>query len=266
MTYRSDDPLVITMHARNAARSSLVLGVALAIAAGCGGSGRRTLIPGPETVAASPDANQPYVVRMSDGVRDWEVEFPESATGYEVRIPLRGGGSTARLEDLPEAMTEADRELLSELRRSEDGMEREGVFRDDEALITGTPGASSDPTADDEPAARPGDTEPAPSRPSYLLGISEVRRLYRSGNPEVAMVRLTRLLRAYPDDTRLLAMKGTLWLRLGRPELARRAYEEVLHREPDNRAVQQALRRLQQSPGGGDTSLDSDFPAPSGSE
>ena len=254
-------------HPRNAIRAT-VLFLAVALAIGCGGGGRRTLIPGPETVAASPDANQPYVVRMSDGVRDWEVEFPESATGYEVRIPLRGGGgaSTARLEDLPETMTEADRELLSELRRSEAGMEREGVFRGDEGLITGTPGASRDPTADDEPAATPGDSEPAPSRPSYLLGISEVRRLYRSGNPEVAMVRLTRLLRAYPDDTRLLAMKGTLWLRLGRPELARRAYEEVLHSEPENRAVQQALRRLSQSPGGGETSLESDFPEPAGSE
>ena len=81
MTYRSDDPLVITMHARKPARSSHVLRDALAIAAGCGGSGRRTLIPGPETVAASPDANQPYVVRMSDGVRDWEVEFPSRRRG-----------------------------------------------------------------------------------------------------------------------------------------------------------------------------------------
>src|SRR5690606_23452722 len=176
--------------------------------------------------------------------------------------PLRGGSSGgSRLEDLPDAMTDADRELLSELRRTDEGMEREGVFRDGEGLITGTPGAARDPTADDEPAATPSDEEPAPSRPSYLLGISEGRRLYRGGSPEVAMVRLTRLLRAYPDDTRLLAMKGTLWLRLGRPELARRAYEEVLHREPDNRAVQQALRRLSQSPGGGaDTSLESDFP------
>jgi tetratricopeptide (TPR) repeat protein len=249
---------------RNATRSSLAVlavGAALVIATGCRG-GRRALIPGPETVAASPDANQPYVVRMSDGVRDWEVEFPESATGYEVRIPLRGAASTARLEDLPDAMTDADRELLSELRRTEEPMEREGVFRDGEDLVTGEPEDGA--TAEGEPAAQ-SDEEPAPSRPSYLLGISEVRRLYRGGNPEVAMVRLTRLLRAYPDDTRLLAMKGTLWLRLGRPELARRAYEEVLHREPDNRAVQQALRRLQQSPGD-DTSLESDFPAPTGAE
>src|SRR6056297_884533 len=32
---------------------------------------------------------QRYVVRMSDGQRDWEVEFPDVANGYEVRIPLR---------------------------------------------------------------------------------------------------------------------------------------------------------------------------------
>lgn len=229
--------------------------LALAAAASACGGNRRTLVPGPETVDASPDANPPYVVRMSDGTRDWEVEFPESATGYEVRIPLRGRGGSGRgrIEDLPEPMTEADRELLSEMRRTEGSMEREGVFRGGEDLVQGRPserGASP-------PAS--GDEAPAPDRPSYLLGVSEVRRLYRGGNPEVAMVRLDRLLRAYPDDTRLLAMKGTLWLRLGRPELARRAYEEVLHREPDNRAVQQALRRLQSSQGG--EAADLDFPA-----
>lgn len=244
-----------TMHRNELLSPAVLAGIALTLAA-CGGGGRRVLVPGPETVHASPDAHQPYVVRMSDGVRDWEVEFPESATGYEVRIPLRGDGGRGRLEDLPEPMTEADRELLAEMRRSEASMEREGVFHEGEDLVTG---AAERERGARQAASGVDPEQPAPDRPSYLLGVSEVRRLYRSGNPEVAMVRLARLLRAYPDDTRLLAMKGTLWLRLGRPELARRAYEEVLQREPDNRAVQQALRRLQSSAGGEAAGLD--FPS-----
>src|SRR5262249_50734972 len=31
-----------------------------------------------------------YVVRMSDGEQDWELQLPEIATAYEVRIPLKG--------------------------------------------------------------------------------------------------------------------------------------------------------------------------------
>src|SRR5262249_3275872 len=58
---------------------------------------------------------QRHVIRMSDGSRDWEVEFPDVAVGYEVRIPLRGapaaGTGDARL---PTRLPAADRELLEE--------------------------------------------------------------------------------------------------------------------------------------------------------
>jgi tetratricopeptide (TPR) repeat protein len=233
------------------------LAIALLLLTACGGSDRRALMPGPETIGEAGPA-QPYVVRMSDGVRDWEVEFPEGTNGYEMRIPLRGARAEGEIEDLPASLTDADRELLTEMRRDEPEMENEGVFRGGRDLVA----------SEQAPAQRDRDEvsseEPAPSRPSYLLGVSEVRRLYRTGNPEVAMIRLDRLIQAYPNDTRLLAMKGTLWLRLGRPELARRAYEEVLRRDPENRAVQQALRRL--STAEEVPSLDSEFPEPGSEE
>ena len=31
-----------------------------------------------------------YVVRMTDGQRDWEIQLPEIATAYEVKVPLSG--------------------------------------------------------------------------------------------------------------------------------------------------------------------------------
>src|SRR5262249_52460178 len=56
-----------------------------------------------------------HVIRMSDGSRDWEVEFPDVATGYEVRIPLRGAqGMGPNLDPVPTRVTAADRELLEE--------------------------------------------------------------------------------------------------------------------------------------------------------
>lgn len=233
------------------------------VAIACGGN-RRALVAGPEVTAVTDHASAPpYVVRMSDGARDWEVEFPAGATGYEVRIPLRGqGGEQGRIEDLAPRITEADRELLSESRRqgpSTDPRDREGVSQSLRDLIVAEaaePGLEPEPGDTDatpaergqgERAAEAAPTGPTPSPPSYLHGISEVRRLYRTGNPEVAMIRLTELLRSYPDDVRLLAMKGTLWLRLGHPDLARRAWTDVLRREPDHPGVQSALRQLNEA-------------------
>lgn len=219
---------------------------------GCSNNNRRLLVPGPEMVGAASNPPQPYVVRMSDGRRDWEVEFPESASGYEVQIPLRtAGGEAGGVTDLADPMTDADRELLSELRRGEDVIDGEGIHRGEDNLITGAAEEQDiDPPEGDgrwvQGAPRSSD-DPAPSRPSYLRGVAEVRRLYRGGNPELAMIRVTQLLRAYPNDPRLLAMKGTLWLRLGRPEMARRVWEEVLRRDPENRSVRAALTRLNRS-------------------
>jgi hypothetical protein len=39
-------------------------------------------------------------------------------------------------------------------------------------------------------------------------------------------------------------MMGTLWLQLGRRELARETWERVLQIDPENRAVIEALRQL----------------------
>ncbi len=201
--------------------------------------------------------SQRYVVRMSDGKRDWEVEFPEVATGYEIRIPLEAaeGLSGPQGPDVlwdQSSLTDADRELLKQLRRTQPGMEHEGIFLNGKAagFAGKTPGTSV--SAKTEPAGKTpsaksvkaDETLPAPSRPSYLLGIEQVNQLFKKGSYELAMVRMSSLLRAYPADVRLLSMKGTLWVRMGRPELARTAWEQVLQIEPENPVVLEALRRL----------------------
>ncbi|MFU8806645.1 MAG: tetratricopeptide repeat protein [Bradymonadaceae bacterium] len=210
---------------------------------------------------------QRYVVRMSDGQRDWEVEFPETARGYEVRIPLKEDPSSPRRAGVraeTSNLTAADKELLEHLRRTNPDMEREGIFvggrnvndppdrnrrggLEPGAELDGEGRRVSDPGPAD--GTRGIEDRAAPTRPSYLLGIEEVQRLFRSGNHELAMVHLVDLEKAYPNDPRLLAMKGTLWMKLGRPELARETWERVLQIDPDNRAVLDALRSLNQGAG-----------------
>ena len=192
--------------------------------------------------------HQRYVVRMSDGYRDWEVEFPEVARGYEVRIPLDDDRREVRAGH--QSLTRADKELLEHLRRTDPDFERSGVYVGDEHIT-------------DRQARREGDqvehrerdrseADPAPTRPSYLRGIEQVQRLFEAGQYEAAMIQLSDLEDAYPNDVRIKSMKGTLWLRLGRERLAREAWEQVLQIDPDNQPVQEALRRL-------DTPADDDF-------
>lgn len=203
-------------------------------------------------------SSQRYVIRMSDGKRDWEVEFPNAASGYMVKIPLKNEPGDNGLVWESDNLTEADKELLKDLRRENPRMERDGVYKNGENIndpegrneLGGfDPGAELD--KDGKPIKDPGELalqqneeEAAKTRPSYLLGIEEVGKLFKSGNFELAMVRIVQLEKAYPSDVKILSMKGTLWMKLGKKNLAREAWEQVLQIEPDNRAVIQALKQV----------------------
>lgn len=202
-----------------------------------------------------------YVVRMSDGKRDWEVEFPESANGYQLRIPLNDGKKDLDVQGQP--LTKADKELLESRRRQNVATEREGVYADGKNLadderrnqagglqpgaeLGGEDSGAVDPWAGTE-------DQPAPTRRSYFLGIEEVQKLYRAGRYEMAVVFLKELDEDYPDDPKILSMMGTLYLKLNQEDLAREYWEKVLQIDPTNRAVIDALKQLNQRgvPSGG---------------
>lgn len=183
--------------------------------------------------------NRP-VVRMSDGQRDWEIEIPDTARGYEMRIPLR---EEHDVHDDYQALTDADRELIDHLRRTDPEFEREGVYVDGEHTSDREARRQlDDPEAADD--APDGEAEPAPTRTSYFRGIDRVQRFFEAGHYEQAMIHLANLERDYPTDERIKSMKGTLWLELGREQLARDSWEQVLQINPDNEPVREALQRL----------------------
>ena len=50
---------------------------------------------------------------MTDGQRDWEIQLPEIATAYEVKVPLSGKPASRLAVDMA-TMTAADREILQD--------------------------------------------------------------------------------------------------------------------------------------------------------
>ena len=192
-----------------------------------------------------------YVVRMTDGQRDWEIQLPEIATAYEVRVPLSGKPASGMGIDMAQA-TAADREIIADRDASARGEEGAADADADDTMegdgkVKGKDGAlkpaRSGKTVGKAPGA-PGADKPVGQRASYLLTLAKVKDLYRNRHYELALVELVELERQYPNDEHILSMKGSLHERLGNKNLAREAWQQALSLNPFNLAVLEALKRL----------------------
>jgi hypothetical protein len=200
----------------------------------------------PYTAGGDPPRTR-YVVRMTDGQRDWEIQLPEIATAYEVKVPLGGKQGSGLTPDMA-TLTAADREILQE---------REAAQRmgGDAERAAGKRGGGDDDDSDNPKgkgktkaaAGKAGATaadKPPSARSSYLLTLAKVKELYRTRHYELALVELVELEKQYPDDEHILSMKGSLHERLGNKNLARDAWQQALTLNPFNLAVLEALQRL----------------------
>jgi hypothetical protein len=236
---------------------ALVFGAfALTTVAGCASGGAvpadvrvpPDLLRGSPYTASGESGRSRYVVRMTDGVRDWEIQLPEIATAYEVKVPLSGKPAAPMSIDMATA-TAADREIMAENRAAAERAKNEGPGPDDPVDEGGThPPDGREPS---RKTARPSDKVPpgaagAPAAPkaSYLLTLARVKDLYRTRHYELGLVELVDLEKQYPDDEHILSMKGSLYERLGNKNLAREAWQEALRLNPFNLAVLEALQRL----------------------
>ena len=202
------------------------------------------LLRGSPYTASGESGRSRYVVRMTDGVRDWEIQLPEIATAYEVKVPLSGKPAAPMSIDMATA-TAADREIMAENMAAAERAKTDAPGPDD-AVDEG----GGHPT-DNRKVARPSDKVPsgAPGTPpvakaSYLLTLARVKDLYRTRHYELGLVELVDLEKQYPDDEHILSMKGSLYERLGNKNLAREAWQEALRLNPFNLAVLEALQRL----------------------
>ncbi len=165
----------------------------------------------PASAATRPEDGR-YVLRLAEHNRVWELELPESAGGYEMRIPLDGP------LDSP---TAADAELLAAAK------------------------ADAPAKAQAVAAAKPDAAAKTPGK-SYLGTLAKVREMYASRRYELALVELVDLEASHPKDARLQAMKGSVYLKLGKAQLARESWQKALALDPEDPAVAEALRNLKE--------------------
>lgn len=193
-----------------------------------------------------------YVLRMTDGKNDWEVQLPEIGSSYEVKVPI-SGKAAPRLAVDSATLTAADREILQEREaaaRAESGDLDPPRAPDSDGLkpAGGRPraarGDDGEGPAAKRAARKPGDDKPPSAKASYLLTLAKVKELYRTRQYELALVEIGELDRQYPDDEHILSMKGSLYERLGNKNLAREAWQQTLRINPYNLAVLEALQRL----------------------
>jgi hypothetical protein len=226
---------------------------------GCGGGqwtvnveGRDRTIIVPSTASVQPPYNSDgttpprrYVVRMSDGTLDWEVELPEVATGYELRIPIKGKTRPGEVTFSGAALTDADKDLLNNLRRKNPDFEGEGVYDEGGRSLTPQGASEGAQSSAQKSKKMQKNAQPAPTRQSYLINLEKSRQLFKAGKYELALVALKSLDQQYPNDVTIKSMIGTLWLQLNQPELAREAWESALKIDPNNRTIIEALKQLE---------------------
>src|SRR5881392_2059253 len=106
------------------------------------------LLRGSTYTAGGESPRSRYVVRMTDGHNDWEWQLPETATAYQVAVPLTNKPSTRMAVDMA-TLTAADREILQE---------REAAARAE--------GGEPEPAADSEGLKRAAARDEAEGKPA----------------------------------------------------------------------------------------------------
>jgi hypothetical protein len=87
------------------------------------------------------------------------------------------------------------------------------------------------------------DPKGAPPK-SYLSTLAKIAEMYASHRYELALIEAVDLGQQYPKEARVEAMKGSLFQKLGKTELARNAWKKALELDPTDVTVAEALRGL----------------------
>jgi hypothetical protein len=85
-----------------------------------------------------------------------------------------------------------------------------------------------------------------PSSKSYLATLARISEMYAAHRYEMALIEVVDFEQQFPKDARIAAMKGSLFQKLGKTQLAREAWKKALEIDPSDPVVAEALRGLKE--------------------
>lgn len=185
-------------------------------------------------------ANQTMILRTKKGDRSVEIEIPRAAQDIsDFSIPVSP------------AFRESSRGIASEGDSLEEGTRDRPPTQTDREITAGFPQGAPEDEAKRNEIERglgliPSETNVVDQNKSYLASLDQVKQLYRAGRYEKALLDTDDLLRTYQTDPRLHQMRGTLLDRLGRTELAVKAWNQALRFDPSNQGLRKFIERRQQ--------------------
>ncbi len=208
---------------------------------------------GEDFAKATPgDRNQGVIFRTRQGDRAVEVEVPKTSRELsEFVIPINPAfnGSRGRAPASVTVMGEAGT-YSSDGQDAATGLApRKSSLADREITSTfpqGTPELSLRRNEVENTLGVVPAEEHAPDvDSSYLAGVDRTKQLYRAGRFEAALLENDQLLMLYPTDPKLYEMRGTLLERVGKSELALRAWQQSLRLDPSNESLKRFIERKQ---------------------
>ncbi len=81
---------------------------------------------------------------------------------------------------------------------------------------------------------------------SYLASVDHIKQLYKTARYEAALLETDEMIREYQTDAKLYEMRGTLLDRMGKRELALKAWNQALRFDSKNESLKKFIDRLQQ--------------------
>lgn len=200
--------------------------------------------------ASQKEPGQNIILRTRKGDRSIEVELPKSSqdiSDLTVPIALPGGPNSKGGTN-----SEGDGGKIDEKY-----MERKPGFADREIAATITDAQNSQTGMLGDRADRqeiesklnlvPADNETPMQDKSYLAAIDHVKQLYNLGRFEAALLETDSLVLLYQTDAKIYQMRGTLFDRIGRAELALRSWKQALKLDPRNLSLKKFIERREQN-------------------
>lgn len=161
-----------------------------------------------------PEKKKGIVVRRSVGLNSVEITLPEENENTLVQYPL------AELRGEP-----VSRAALAEAKEKKGDEVSADMSRDAVVPIS----------------------KEAYIRRSYLMGIAKVKERYRKKEYELALVDLDPLLEVFPNDMKLLSLRGTIASKLGLVDIAEDSWMRALRLDPANASIRNSLGQIQRS-------------------